>query len=121
MIENSYRIALWILLNCIVIIFMDLAMFTQTTPQMKNASYLQRLLVSEYYATLEWLFLIPMNLLGNTFLNAIQLVVVSFVFMFIGQIISNRYWLNKPTTIDDYVAMYIMLIGIVVSFYRYYG
>ena len=50
MIENSYRIALWILLNCIVIIFMDLAMFTKTTPQMKNASYLQRLLVSEYYA-----------------------------------------------------------------------
>ena len=121
MIDNSYRVALWILLNCVVILFMNMAMFTQITPQMKDASYLKKLFVSEYYATVEWLFLIPMNLLGNTFLNAIQLVVVSFVFMFIGQIISNRYWLNKPTTIDDYVAMYIMLIGIVVSFYRYYG
>ena len=49
-------IVIWFLLNIGIMIFMDLALFMQTTPAMKNASFLKKLGVSEFLATIEWMF-----------------------------------------------------------------
>lgn len=112
------KLIYWLILNLIIVLLMDLAMFTQNTPSMENAGFWKKLGVAEFWATCEWLFLIPANRLGNTLLTAPQLSLSSFVFDFIGQILTNRYYLHIPTTIDDYTGMVVILIGMYISAYK---
>ena len=111
----------WLFLNIGIMVFMDLALFMQTTPEMKNASFLKKLLVAELLATIEWVFIIPSNRLGNKFLTAAQVALTTFIFDFIGQIGTNKFWLKLPTTIDDYAAMIIIFIGMAISAYKVFG
>jgi len=112
------RFILWIILNLLVVALMDLALFQQTTPEMDNASFSKKLAWAELWATLEWMFVIPSIRMGNLFLTAPQLSLASYVFDFMGQIVTNRYWLKVPTTIDDYVGMVIIMIGMAISAYK---
>ena len=64
---------------------------------------------------MEWLVLVPAQRLGNTFLNPAQLNLSSFVFDFLGQIVTNNFWLKIPTTIDDYTGMILILFGMALS------
>ena len=112
---------LWLFLNIMIGLTMDFALFTQTTPDMKNVGILAKILSSEFWASIEWMFLIPANRIGNTFLSAIQIVLASFIFNFIGQIGTNLYMLNHPIAIDDYVAMIIIFIGILISTFKIFG
>ena len=114
-------VAIWVILNLYVILTMDLAMFMQTTPEMKGAGFLKKLGVTELFATLEWVGLIPANRLGNRILTAAQISLSSFVFDFLGQIASNRYWLKLPTTLDDYVGMGLILAAMTISTYKVFG
>jgi uncharacterized protein (DUF486 family) len=100
---------------------MDFALFTQTTAGMKDAGILQKILTSEFWATIEWMFVIPSNRIGNTFLNPAQLSLSSYVFDFLAQLWSNAYWLKLPTTIDDYVGMILILFGMFASKYVIFG
>jgi uncharacterized protein (DUF486 family) len=100
---------------------MDFALFTQTTAGMKDAGIFQKILTSEFWATIEWMFVIPSNRIGNTFLNPAQISLSSYVFDFLAQLWSNTYWLKLPTTIDDYVGMALILFGMYVSKYVVFG
>lgn len=100
---------------------MDFALFTQTTAGMKDAGIFQKILTSEFWATIEWMFVIPSNRIGNTFLNPAQISLSSYVFDFLAQLWSNTYWLKLPTTIDDYVGMGLILFGMYVSKYLVFG
>lgn len=111
----------WLLLNLGIIAGMDLALFEQTTPKMKNATFWEKLKVTEFWATVQWLFIIPANLLANTFLSVPQIALSSFFFDFLGQIISNNFWLNIPTTIDDYIAMILFMFALYMAKYRVLG
>ena len=106
---------LWLVLNVLIGLTMDLALFSQTTPAMQNAGLLSKLLASEFWATIEWLFVVPANRLGNQFLNPAQIALSSYVFDFLAQIWSNHYWLHLPTTVDDYIGMVIIFIGMYIS------
>lgn len=112
---------IWIILNLILVAFMDLAFFYQTTDKIKNSGYLTKLYWSELWATFEWMFVIPANRIGNYFLAAPQISLSSYVFNFIGQIVTNKFWLNIPITIDDYAGMIIILIGMYISVYKVFG
>jgi uncharacterized protein (DUF486 family) len=105
----------WLFLNIMIGLTMDFALFTQTTPDMKNSSIFAKILSSEFWASIEWLFVIPANRIGNQFLNPAQLSLSSYVFDFLAQLWSNSYWLKLPTTIDDYSGMVIIILGMVVS------
>ncbi|HCV50296.1 MAG TPA: hypothetical protein DGP89_03040 [Saprospirales bacterium] len=111
----------WLFLNVAIALTMDLAMFMQTTPDMKEAGFWKKLAVSEFFATIEWMFIIPSNRLGNKFLTAAQVSLSSFVFDFLGQIASNTFWLKLPTTLDDYVGMVLIMIGMAISTYKVFG
>jgi uncharacterized protein (DUF486 family) len=100
---------------------MDFALFTQTTAGMKDAGIFQKILTSEFWATIEWMFVIPSNRIGNMFLNPAQISLSSYVFDFLAQLWSNTYWLKLPTTIDDYVGMALILFGMYVSKYVVFG
>ena len=112
---------LWLSLNIIVVALMDLALFSQTTPDMKKASFLKKVGISELWATLQWVFLIPAHKIGNTFLSAVQISLASFLFDFLGQIVSNIFWLKVPTTIDDYTAMVIILLAMYAAKIKLFG
>lgn len=118
---NLYTFLYWVFLNIMLLIAFDLAMFMQTTLKGADATFYNKLLTSEFWATIEWFFVIPANRLGNTFLNPAQISLTSYVFDFIGQIVSNKYWLMIPTTIDDYIAMIIIMIGMYFSSFRTFG
>ena len=112
---------LWLFLNIMVVALMDLALFTQTTPGMKQASFLKKIGISELWATIEWMFLIPANRIGNKFLSAVQISLSSFLFDFLGQIVSNIFWLKIPTTIDDYTAMVIIMLAMYAAKAKVFG
>lgn len=114
-------ILLWLFLNIIIGITMEFALFTQTTSGMKDASIFTKILTSEFWASIEWMFVIPMQRIGNTFLNPAQMSLSSYFFDFLAQLWSNTYWLKLPTTIDDYVGMVLILFGMVVSKYLVFG
>jgi uncharacterized protein (DUF486 family) len=100
---------------------MDFALFTQTTPAMKDAGIFTKILSSEFWASIEWMFLIPANRIGNTFLSAPQISLSSYVFDFLAQLWSNAFWLNLPTTIDDYAGMFLILFGMYTAKYTVFG
>ena len=119
---NYLKIVLiWLILNIFTVITMDLALFMQTTPSMKNTSIYRKILSAEFWASVEWIFAIPANRIGNLFLNPAQIALSSYVFDFFSQILSNKYWLKITTTIDDYAGMIIIFIGMVVSKLRVFG
>jgi len=111
----------WIILNVLIGLTMDFALFTQTTPEMENASMMVKLVSSEFWASIEWMFLIPANRIGNTFLTAPQISLSSYVFDFLAQLWSNAYWLKLPTTIDDYTGMILILFGMYVAKFTVFG
>lgn len=111
----------WIFLNIMLLIAFDLAMFMQTTLKGDDATFYNKLLTSEFWATVEWFFVVPANRLGNTFLNPAQISLSSYIFDFFGQIVSNNYWLNVPTTLDDYVGMIIIISAMSFSTFRTFG
>lgn len=121
--QNSFikSALIWLFLNIIIVILFEFALFNQLRPEMKNRSFYYKLFFTELFATLEWIFLIPAIHLGNTFLSAIQIVLASFIFNFIGQIGTDVYMLKISVAIDDYVAMLIIFIGILISTFKIFG
>ena len=45
---------------------MDVALFYQGTPAMKNASFTKKLMATELFASLQWLFIIPSGIIIKT-------------------------------------------------------
>ena len=112
---------LWFFLNVMIGLTMEFALVTQTTPDMKDAGIFAQILSSEFWASIEWMFLIPANRIGYSFLTAPQISLSSYVFDFLAQIWSNAFWLNLPTTIDDYTGMVLILFGMYISKYTVLG
>lgn len=114
-------IIFWIFLNIITTMLMDLAMFNQDTPSMKDAPFKKKLGMAELWATLEWMVLIPANRIGNRFLTAAQISLSSFVFDFVGQLVTNKFYIHTVTTIDDYISMIIIMFAMAISTYKLCG
>jgi hypothetical protein len=116
-----YLFLIWLALNILTGITMDFALFTQTTTGMKDASIFKKLLSAEFWASIEWMFAIPSIRIGNLFLNPVQLALSSYIFDFLAQLWSNKFWLKLATSLDDYVGMFIIFFGVVVSKMRMFG
>ena len=111
-------VALWLVLNILIVIAMQIALFSQTTDENETASMIEIIISSQFWATMQWIFVIPAQRLGNIFLNPAQLAMSSYVFNFISQISSNAFWLKLPTMIDDYIGMVVILLGMYVAKFR---
>ena len=111
----------WLFLNIMIGLTMDLALFTQTTPEMADASIFMKILSSEFWASIEWMFLIPAQRIGILFLSPAQISLSSYVFDFLAQLWSNSFWLKLPTTIDDYVGMALILFGMYAAKFKLFN
>ena len=114
-------IFIWVLMNLFIIAMMDLALFAQTTGELKDASWHKRLLHAEMAAIAQWIFIIPASRIGNRFLTAAQLGLSSFIFDFIGQIVTNLLWLKIPLPRDDWLAMALIIGAMYISVYNIFG
>ena len=114
-------VLIWLILNILTGVTMDLAMFMQTTPEMKYSSIFRKILSAEFWASIQWLFAIPANRIGNIFLNPVQIGLSSYIFDFLSQIVSNKYWLKIATTIDDYVGMVLILFGMYAAKFKVFN
>ena len=111
----------WIFLNMAIMVTMNLALFMQTMPGMKDAGIIKKILTAEFWATIQWMFVIPTIRIGNWFLSAPQVSLSSYFFNFLGVILSNAFWMNLPTTLDDYATIVIILVAMVISKYNIVG
>jgi len=116
-----FTFLLWLFLNILIGLTMDFALFMQTTKEMKDSNIFIKILSSEFWASIEWMFLIPANRIGNTFLTAPQISLSSYVFDFLAQLWSNAFWLKLPTTIDDYIGMALIFFGMYAAKYTLFG
>jgi len=114
-------VLIWLVLNVAIGITMDFAMFSQTTEDAKNVSIMEKIITSEFWASIEWMFVIPANRIAYTFLSPAQISLSSYAFDFMAQIWSNAFWLNLPTTIDDYVGMLLIMFGMYVAKFKVLG
>jgi len=119
--NKTEGIIIWLILNLLIVGFMDAALFYQGTPKMKSATFGHKLLVTELFATAQWFGIIPAARIGNKFLTAAQLGLASFVFDFLGQIVTDIFWLKVPITIDDWIAMFIIMGAMYISIYKVFG
>jgi hypothetical protein len=59
--------------------------------------------------------------LGVSIMNPIKLTIASYLFLFGSQIVTNTFWLNVPTTIDDYASIVIVVFGLLISAFKVFG
>ena len=111
-------VILWLLLNVLIVIAMQIALFAQTTDENKTKPMFETMISSQFWATMEWIFVIPAQRLGILLFNPAQLAMSSYVFNFLSQIGSNAFWLKLPTLIDDYAGMGLILLGMYVAKFK---
>jgi hypothetical protein len=119
--KNTHLFLIWLVLNLLIVAGMDLALFAQTRPGMKDASFFEKLKVTEFWATVQWLFIIPANTIAKLFLTVPQISLSSFFFDFLGQLFSNKFWLKIPTTLDDYAAIVLFMLALYIAKFTAFG
>ena len=97
------------------------AAFSQTLPFMKDSGFAQKLLTSEFWATLNVLVYVPYLRIANAFLNPAQLLLYGYFISFCVQLVSNNYLFISPTSYDDYIAMVLMLCAMGISSYKIFN
>jgi len=120
-IATLYKLGLWFGLTTISVALQEVALFLQTTKERVNDTLIEKIIANEFWATAMWCVAIPAMRIGVSIMNPIKLTIMSYLFLFGSQIVSNTFWLNVPTTVDDYVAILIVIFGLLVATYKVFG
>lgn len=120
-VEILYKLGMWLGLTSISMVFQEIALFLQTTKARINDTLIEKIIANEFWATLMWCVAIPAMRIGVSIMNPIKLTIASYLFLFGSQIISNKFWLNVPTTVDDYAAIVVVVFGLLISTYKVFG
>jgi hypothetical protein len=119
--DNLKIVLLWIFLNICVIILLQLQTYMESRPGMKEELLINKIKKEELFALLELIFLIPIIKVGMTFMTIAQTTLISFILLFISQIFADSILFEIPMSLDDYIAI-IMIIGATyISLYRILG
>jgi hypothetical protein len=120
-VATLYKLGLWLGLTTISVALQEIALFLQTTKERVNDTLIEKIIANEFWATAMWCVAIPAMRIGITIMNPIKLTIMSYLFLFGSQIVSNTFWLKVPTTVDDYVAILIVIFGLLVATYKVVG
>ena len=120
-VATLYKLGLWLGLTTISVALQEIALFLQTTKERVNDTLIEKIIANEFWATAMWCVAIPAMRIGITIMNPIKLTIMSYLFLFGSQIVSNTFWLKVPTTVDDYVAILIVIVGLLVATYKVVG
>jgi len=114
---------LWFVLIILSILRMatqDIALFLQTTKFLSAGSIYEKLISNQFWATIMWIVAIPSVRIGYELMGAILSSMVGILFLFMGQLVTN-YILQIKSTIDDYLAILVIIIGLAISNYQIFG
>ena len=104
----------WSFLNIMISITLNYALYAQL--ELGINSFWEKLLHSEFWASIEWIFLIPAQVIGYSFFTPIQLSLTSFGFEYLTQLLFVIYnGLQKNITLDEYVGLFIILFALYAS------
>jgi len=120
-VATLYKLGLWFGLTTITVALQEVALFLQTTKEHVNDTLIEKIIANEFWATAMWCCAIPAMRSGVSIMKPIKLTILSYLFLFGSQIISNTFWLHVPTTVDDYVAILIVIFGLLISTYKVFG
>jgi hypothetical protein len=116
-----YSLILYIVLSISYMQVQQIALFLQTTKFMENDTIIQKLISNQFWATIFWALAIPAIRIGYAIMGPMMLNMSSYLFLFSIQIINNVTWLNHNNTIDDYLSILLVLIGMGISTYKIFG
>jgi len=116
-----YKLGLWLGLTSFSMVLQDIALFLQTTKAHINDTLIEKIIANEFWATLMWCVAIPAMRIGVSIMNPIKLTIASYLFLFGSQIITNLFWLQIPTTVDDYASIVIVVFGLLISTFKVFG
>ncbi len=111
----------WFLLTILASLSSQLSLFLQTTEGLKNAPYMQILLTTEFWASLQWAFALPAFRMGTKILSAPQIYLAGYLIGFATQIFSSFFIFKNKITVDDYVTIVIMLTAFIISKFKLVG
>lgn len=112
---NTYKLALVILCAIIGTLLGQFALFISTISEFDHLHLVIKLMISIFLTLIQLGFMVYYVNVGIEIMNPISLVMLVFIITFILQLITNIYIYGNKNTIDDYVGMVIMIIGIFIS------
>jgi hypothetical protein len=119
--KNTYN---WILvLVCAILgtLFSQLSLFIVTLPQITHLNIIIKVTISICLLLIQLGFMVYYIQIGIEIMDTISLVILVFLITFIMQLITNYYIFGNKNTIDDYVGMLIMIVGIIISKTQIFG
>lgn len=119
--ENWKIVMFWIFLNICVMLLLQLQIYMESRPSMKEELLINKIKKEEIFAILELIFLIPIIKVGMTFMTIAQTTLISFILLFISQIFADSILFEIPMSLDDYIAVIIIIGATYISLYRIVG
>lgn len=110
-----------ILLASISAFLSQIALFVPTLPMMKGSTLTVQLILSMIFVLIQGFIVIPLLWKGLLIMSPVQLTIFVFVVTFIIQLVTNVYIFKNVNTIDDYIAVILITLGIVISKFRIFG
>ena len=113
--KNTYKWAFVLICAILATICSQLSFFIITLPYIKHLNIIIIFLVSICFLLVQLVFMIYYIMFGLQLMRTITLVILVFILTFIIQLIMNYYVFNNVNTVDDYIGMILMIIGIIIS------
>jgi uncharacterized protein (DUF486 family) len=97
------------------------ALFAQTTPYLEYASYWKKLLHNEFWISMQWLFALPSFRIGYQVLSVPLMFLIGYVLGFVLEILLDKFVLDDSMTVDHYVCILFLLLGLYISKFDVFG
>jgi len=112
---------IWIILNILILVTGQLSAYLQVNKEFVEKSFLYKVLLTEFFASFQWIFVIIYMRLSYTFLTPVEISLYSYITSFIGQILSNKFLVDQETTFYDYISILLILIGAYITSTKVFG
>ena len=112
---------LWVKITALCIIsciIAQISLFAGIAETTIHASYTLRIVLSVCFLLIQLMFMVPFIENGILIMSPVQLVLYVFFWTFVVQLIINVYVLKNVNTLDDYIAIVCILIGMSISRFR---
>jgi len=113
--KNEYKWVFVLLCAIIATVCGQFSLFIMTLPAIRDLSLLIKMVISICFTLVQLLFMVYYIKVGIQLMNTVSLVIIVFTITFILQLITNYYIYGNKNTLDDYVSMIIMTIGIIIT------
>ena len=106
------------IITCVI---SQVALFAGNFTILSHLTLVIRMMISIAFLLVQLLFMVPFVEEGMKVMLPVQLVLFVFLWTFIVQLIVNIYIFGNQNTIDDYIGICFILMGICISNFRIFS